>query len=415
MNLTITPRRDRMATSRPTAIAAALCALLSAAHAQSPPRLVALTRITPRVVSQHTISCAQAQCIPAGLTPPPASSIYVGGAAYDSNARAVWVSNGLTIAKVDPRAACNPECPVLPMPNTTPNNPVTGLAYYEPANTLYVTDQSGTIRWYTVGGGCQLSLAGRCIAPIPPGDILTGCATDDQTGQIFYSAITPGNPGGRIYVAQIGSPCTPFCNFLITTCGTNTMGPLLGLAWDDCADVLWITDGRFTTGRRINPITCTLLSEIQCCTNTGEPYIGLDVLTNNEGTTGSNCTAGSCPACPTLQHVLSSDPYFGNPAFSLDLINAPGGSTAVALFGAGPCGPPFFSPPLCASLYVASFSFAMAAGGTPGLCNGSAALTFAIPPNPALCGATFCSQYLGVCLPISFYVSNALQWTIGGS
>jgi hypothetical protein len=384
--------------------------------------LVGLSRVSPLVVSQNTTSCALAQCTPAGVPPPPASTPFVGGTAYDSGSRGLWVSNGLVIAKVDPRNACAPQCPVLPMPNTTPNNPVTGLAYYEPANTVYVTDQSGIIRWYTVGGGCQLSLAGRCIAPIPAGDVLTGCATDDQTGQIFYSAVTPGSPGGRVYVAQIGSPCTPFCSFTVTMCGTNTMGPIVGLAYDACPDVLWVTDGRFTVGLSVNPITCTVTGSIQCCVNTLEPYIGLDVLSNTETSSGSNCTAGTCPTCPTMEHVLPSEPYLGNAAFSLDLIDAPGGATVFALVNAGPCTPGLTLPPFCAPFFVSLASpivFGTVTGGTPGMCNGAASVPLPIPNLPWFCGVPLCSQYIGFCPGSGFFannlVSNALGWTIVGS
>jgi len=395
---------------------AALLALLApAAAAQA--RLVGVTRVTPLVLSQDTGTCALSQCTPAGLTPPPAAMPWVGGTAYDSNTRAVWVTNGLMIAKVDTRNACAPQCPVLPVPNTTPNNPVTGLAYYEPANTLYITDQSNVIRWYTVGGGCQLSLVARCIAPIPAGDILTGCATDDLTGQIFYCAVTPGNPGGRVYVAQIGSPCTPFCTFPVTMCGTNTMGPLLGLGYDACGQRLWVTDGRFTVGLSFNPITCTVLGSVQCCVNTLEPYIGLDVLVGSETSVGPNCTAGTCPTCPVMQHVLGSEPYVGNAAFSLDLNDAPGGSIAILFFNIGTTGPPVFSPPLCAGIRVPlPYSIGpFPTGGTPGMCNGSVSVNFPLPASSVFCGVPLCSQYLGVCTLGSYFVSNALDWVIVGS
>jgi hypothetical protein len=393
--------------------------LAGPAAAQAPPRLVGLTRLSPLVLAQDTVTCASTTCTPAGLPAPAAGFPWVGGTAYDSNQRSVWVSNGLQIAKVDARNACAPDCPVLPMPETSPNNPVTGLAYYEPANTVYVTDQANAIRWYTVGGGCQLSPVSRCAAPIPAGDVLTGCATDDLTGQIFYSAVTPGNPGGRVYVAQIGSPCLPFCSFAVTTCGTSTMGPLMGLAYDACAEVLWVTDGRFTKGISFDPISCAVLGETQCCTNTGEPYVGLDVLANNETTSGVSCTAPSCPACPTMAHVLPNDPYVGCATFSLDLINAPGASTAILFLNIGACGPPVLAPPFCAGLRVPlvppPFTGFPLTGGTPGLCNGMASFNISIPLDPTLCGTQLCSQYLGICLPTGLYASNALGWTIGAS
>lgn len=378
-------------------------------------RLVGMTRITPLVLTQDTTTCAPLPCTPSGISAPPAGFAWVGGTAYDSNTRGVWISNGLLIAKVDARNGCTPQCPVLPAPNTTPNNPVTGLAYHEPTNHVYITDQSGVIRWYSVGGGCQLSLVARCLAPIAAGDVLTGCATDDKAGRIFYCSITPGTPGGRVFVAPIGTPCAPICSFPVTTCGSSTMGQLQGLAYDACADVLWVTDGRFTTGLSIPSPSCTPVP-VQCCINTGEPYIGLDVLANNEVAVGPNCTAGSCPSCATMVHSLGSDPYFGNAAFSLDLDNAPGATPAWLLFNVGASTPPVFSPPLCAGIRVLGFSFGVVTSGAPGVCNGAVTLNFPLPLNPSLCGVTCSSQYLGLCGGLTdSYVSNALDWTIGGS
>ena len=40
-----------------------------------------------------------------------------------------------------------------------------GMAYNETTNTLFITDASNIIRWYSVAGGCQLTLINRCIAP----------------------------------------------------------------------------------------------------------------------------------------------------------------------------------------------------------------------------------------------------------
>ncbi|MBK8980093.1 MAG: hypothetical protein IPM29_29690 [Planctomycetes bacterium] len=386
--------------------------------AQSGPRLVALTDLSPLVVRQDAASCAQSPCSPAGMPPAPAISPWIGGTAYDANSRGVWISNGLMIARVDARNACTVQCPAVPMPNTSPNNPVTGLAYYEPTDTLWVTDQSNVIRWYTVSG-CTLTLAGRCLPPIPAGDVLTGCAFDDQTGAIFYCAVTPGSPGGRVYVAQIGAPCLPYCQFDVLTCGSSPMSPLTGLAYDGCAQVLWVTDGRFTTGRSYDPIACVLLGEVQCCLNTVERYIGLGVMPSTETSVGANCTAGTCPTCPTMEHVLGSEPYVGNTAFTLDLVNAPGGSVGYVFFNFGPCGAPILAPPFCAGIRVPvvppPFSGSGPTGGTPGLCNGAASVSVPIPSVPALCGVPMCSQFVGVCPGSGLFSSNALDWMIVNS
>ncbi len=401
------------------ALAAALLAGSATAQGGT---LVGLTRFNPFVVSQNTGTCAQAQCVPAGLPPPAAGFPFVGGTAYDSKTRGVWVSNGLQIAKVDPRNACQPQCPVLPMPNTSPNNPVTGLAYHEPSNTVYVTDQSNVIRWYTVGGGCQLSLVSRCIPPIGAGEILTGCATDDFNGRIFYCTASSTAGGGRVYVAPVTAPCAVVCSFPVTMCGTALMGPLQGLAFDACAGVLWVTDGRYTTGLTLSASGCVVTGSIQCCINGIEPYVGLDILPRDEVSAGPNCTAGACPICPTMVHTLGGEPYVGSTTFSLDLQNAPGGTTATLFLNFGPCGAPVFSPPLCAGIRVPftppPFTSSGPTGGTPGLCNGSRSVVIPIPPNPSLCSLQLCSQFIGFCPPLSFansYASNSLSWAIVGS
>ncbi len=409
---------NRLAAATSSIALAACAALATPAFAQGP-RIVGITATTPLVVSQDIGTCALAQCTPAGMPPPTPGLGFLGGTAYDNRTRGVWLSDGLLIGKFDVRNACAVQCPVVPMPNTSPNNPVTGLAYYAPTSTLYVSDRSNVIRWYSVTGGCTLTLVSRCILPIPAGDVVTGCATDDWTGQIFYTVVTPGSPGGRVVVAQIGAPCLPFCQFPVTTCGGNPMSPLVGIGYDSCAQVLWITDGRRTKGLRFDPINCIPLVEVQCCLNTVDPYIGLDVMPSTEISSGPNCTTPTCPVCLSMQHKLGSDPFVGNAAFTLDLVAAPGGSTAILVLNVGPCGPPVFAPPFCAGIRVPfsppPLTVTVGTGGTIGLCNGMAAIGLPIPANQALCGLPLCSQFVGVCSGGGLFASNALQWAIVGA
>lgn len=403
----------------PAAAVLAAAALTLPLAGQSGPSVVGFTSNTPLVITHDTGTCTETPCTPAGIAAPPAAMPWIGGTAYDATSRGVWVSNGMDIGKYDSRNACAVECAVMPMPNTSPNNPVTGLAYYDPAQELYVTDRGNVIRWYTVSGGCTLTLASRCLPPIPSGEILTGCATDDHTGAIFYTAVDPSGNGGTVYVAQIGAPCLPFCQFSVTTCGGNLMGPLTGIGYDDCAEEIWVTDGRYVKGISYDPINCVVLGESGCCVNTIERYIGITVLTSNEQSIGTSCTAGGCPTCPTMEHVLGSDPYPGNAGFTLDLVDAPGGSNAFVVFNIGTAGPPVLSPPFCTGLVVPlfppPFSGTVPVGGTAGLCNGSGAFSLPIPTFPALCGTTFTSQFLGTCPSGSLFASNAVQWMIGGS
>ncbi len=396
--------------------------LSTVASAQSTPRVIGLTRNTPLVLSQDVATCNPTTC-PVALPAPSTIAGFVGGTCVDPRDRGVFVSNGLQMAKIDPRStACVPLCPVLPVPNTTPNNPVTGLAYNESTNILYITDGSNVIRWYSVGGGCQLSLIFRCLPPIGAGEVLTGCATDDLNGLIFYSTALPGTPGGRVYVAPQTNPCAVLCVHFIANCGTLNMGPLVGLAFDSCARVLYATDGRVVVGHQFNSITCALGPQVQCCINTvGDPYVGLCLLPSTETSNGPSCTSLPCPSCPSMTHDLTGDPTIGNPSFSLDLSNAPGGSAAWLVLNVGPCaGPGVLSPPLCAPLLV---PFAppwltlgpIGTGGAVGTCTGNVNLNLAIPLSPLFCGLTLSTQYLGFCGGGGFFVSNCLSWTIGAS
>ncbi len=403
----------------PLILLAATLALATTVAAQANPRIVGLTRTTPLVVHQDTVTCNSAQCSPGGF--PPTTAAFAGGTAYDGRTRGVWISQGSRIAKVDTRNQCIYQCPPMPMPNTS-SNLVTGLAYNELTNTLFATDLSGVIRWYSVGGGCQLSLVSRCIAPIGSAEVITGVATDDYAGLIFWCTVVPGTAGGRVYVAQQGAPCNFFCQFPVRQCGTSLLGPLSGLGYDSCRKVLWVTDGRRTVGGAWDAASCSFVP-VSCCVNgAGEPYVGLCVMPGSERSSGFSCTASTCPSCPTLRHLLGSEPTVGNPAFSLDLTNAPANTNAYLILNLGACtAPGLFSPPFCAPILV---PFApppliggpMATGGGAG-CTGSASQGLPVPNNPALCGVMFSSQFVGVCFNtagVGTYVSNCLTWTVSG-
>jgi hypothetical protein len=402
-----------------TLAALAGAALASLGAAQSPSRIIGLTRNAPFLVSQDVTTCNVGIC-PVPLAPSSTIAGFVGGTAHDPRDRGTFVSNGLQYTKIDARStACAPLCPVLPVPNTTPNNPVTGMAYNEVTNTLFITDASNIIRWYSVGGGCQLTLINRCIAPVSAVEILTGCATDDLNGLIFYSAVVPGVMGGRVYVAPQTNPCAVICAHPILQCGANPMTPLTGLAFDTCSRTLWATDGRMSVAHNFDSTTCTLFPQYQCCINTsGDPYVGLCILPSTEAAAGPSCQSAPCPTCPTMRHELGADPTIGNPAFSLDLVNPPGATAAWLVLNVGPCaGPGVLSPPLCAPILVPFAPPWLTAGpfgtgGAAGTCTGNVVLPFPIPNSPMFCGLTLSSQFIGLCGGPGTFVSNCLSWTI---
>ncbi|MEM7199435.1 MAG: hypothetical protein AAF628_04165 [Planctomycetota bacterium] len=393
-------------------------ALAAAPVAQSAPKIIGATGVTPTVLSQDVGTCAPMTCTPGGIGP--AFNPFTGATAYDpTRGRGLWITDGLMLAKVDPRNSCAPLCPPIPFPNTTPNNPVTGMAYNEITNTLFVTDLSNVIRWYNVSGSCSLTIVGRCIATVPPGLRLTSCATDDLNGLIYYTATDPTMSGGIVFCAPQTAPCSIICSFVVNSCGGNPMGPLVGAAWDACQGGLWLTDGRQTTLRQLGA-GCALGPELQCCINpTFEPYTGIDLLPSTEDPAGPNCTSGTCNICPTMAHTLVGDPTLGNPSFGLLLDDAPSGSSAFVFLNIGACASPgVFAPPLCAPLLVPVVPPPGSAGPffVPGAGCGDVFLPLGpLPGAPSLCGLTLSTQWVGFCPGGGTFSSNCLSWTITSS
>jgi hypothetical protein len=412
-----------MRTKQLVATLAALGCVSAPTISQSPQRLIGLTSATPLVITQDMGNCAVAQCPPFGF--PPVAVPFAGGTAHDGITRGTWISDGFLIAKVDARNQCTFQCPPMPMPNTAPGNEVTGLAFNEITKTLWVTDRSGIIRWYNAAG-CPLTLVSRCIPPIPAGAVLTGCATDDVGDLLFYSIVIPGTPGGIVYVARQTAPCQPFCRIPLNQCLLGPLSPLTGLAFDSCKQTLWATDGKLTVGGvyALSPTGACTFSEVQCCINTsGEPLAGLCILPSTERPLGPNCTRPPCPACPNMQHVLGGEPIVGNPAFSLDLINAPNNSNAYLVFNVGPCTAPgtpigIFCAPLLVPLVPPPLVGGPFATGAGAGCTGGVVFNLPVPANIAICGAVFSSQYIGLCpgaaLPGTF-VSNCISFMVTAS
>lgn len=385
--------------------------------AQTSQGIIGVTQTLPVVVSQDFPTCTPAQCTPLGF--PPQATPFSGGAAWDPITRGLWISDGLLIAKVDPRNGCAYQCPPMPMPNTGPGSEVTGLAFDEFTKTLWVTDAAGLIRWYAVSG-CNLTLISRCLVPFSAaGEVLTGIASDDVNALLYYCTALPGAPGGILYVAKQSAPCVPLCKLQVTRCGGNPLGPLMGAAYDACRDTPWVTDGRRSVRIAVNLAACSL-NEVQCCVNPVDAYIGLCVMPSTEANVGNPCTRPICPPCPTMRHVLNGDPVLGNPAFSWDLINAPANALTVLVLNVGACSPPGVPVPwLCGPILVPLapppfISPVIATGGIAG-CTGGASLPYAFPPNPAFCGLPVATQWIGICpgaAAFGSFVSNCISLVV---
>jgi hypothetical protein len=389
---------------------------------QSPSRLIGLTATNTLVVTQDPGTCAMAQCPPLSIAP--FLVPFVGGTAHDGRTRGTWVCQGIVIAKVDSRSQCAFQCPPVVMPNTATGNEVTGLAFDEIAGRLWVTDRSGVIRWYRVNG-CVLTLESRCSPVLPPSAVLSGCATDEGRGLLFYSVSTPGLLGGEIHVARQSAPCLPICRIPLTQCALGALFPLQGLAFDACRQVLWATDGRRTVGGTftLSPLGPCTFTEVQCCADsTGDGIIGLCILPGTEQSLGQPCTRAPCASCPNMRHVLGGEPTVGNPAFSLDLIQAPAASNAWVVLNVGPCALPgtpigAFCAPLLVPLAPPPLVGGPFATGGAG-CTGSVRFGLPVPTDVTLCGVGFSSQFLGLCSGApqpGTLVSNCVSFAVSPS
>ncbi len=379
------------------------------------------------VYMQDPTTCLIRRCRPPiGLAPVP----WAGGTAHDPRDRFTWITDGVQIAKVDPRNLCNVACPPASIPGIGPNDYVTGLAFDSITGTLYATVSDNTIREFSVTG-CQLQPTAQCSVTLPLNFVLSGCATDDESGSIWYSAAvwvgpTPTPPAAIVYKAPLSAPCRASCRFTVPDCAGNLITRITGLGYDPCRDVLWVTDGTQVIGVREMPTPTTpcQIQQVQCCPNLGlsASFIGLGVLPATERSDGRPCGTGACPVCTSMVHRLRGDPVIGSAVFALELRQYPGQSFAFLLFNAGQCMPPGF-PFLCAPVLVPLAPPPIVVGpyaptGTLGMCDAGVAQPLPIPLDPSICGQDFATQWIGICSDatgLGNFVSNCLSWTVTGT
>jgi hypothetical protein len=395
--------------------------LATTTFAQTPQGLIGLTRTTPRLARADMSTCASQSC--AGSLGP-ALLPYAGGTAHDGMTGLTWVSNGTSMAGFGP-STCNLACTpfAAPVPAGTV---LTGLAAYEPTRTLFIADSGNGILRLTLGSCTPALQFARCVVTgLQPNHVIGGLAVSDTQDLLFLAGSTwTGAPNSRVYVATRTNPCTVSCSLPVPNCGTLTLGPITGLAFDDCRSVLWLTDGRQVLGLLWNRVTCTATQVVQCCAPAalGEPFVGLCVEPSHATSLGTSCTSATCAACPQLQQTTRGDPIVNNNFFALRLDGAPAQQRGWLTINTGACVPGVSLPPFCGPLRVPLGGFFLALGpivlgGTTG-CTGSAIAVLSIPNNVTLCGLTMSSQFLVLCQSATGAgtgVSNCLSWTITGS
>ncbi|MBK8975797.1 MAG: hypothetical protein IPM29_07710 [Planctomycetes bacterium] len=395
--------------------------LASAGLVAQSPDVIGLTDTTPLLVRQDLSTCAIRTCNPAVGS---AVAAFAGGTAHDARDRGTWVTDGARLAKVDSRNQCRLICPTIPVPNVAAPDYATGLAFNEQTSQLFISYSNNIIHTYQVSGGCGLTLVARCIAPVPTNHIVTGLATDDVNGLLYFASqpLQPSTIAGPIvYSAPQTAPCSPICRYRIPDCGgAGFLQRITGLGFEPCRGILYVTDGPTVVGVRPDP-NC-MVQFVNCCRlPVNERYVGLCVIPADERPVGRSCTDGGCAACAlTMRHVLSGDPAIGNPAFSLDLVSAPANSSAWLLINVGSCSATGPTLGFCGPLLVPGSPVILGPLPTgPGAgCAGTATQPLPLPANPALCGLGLSSQYVGLCFSaagLGTFVSNCISFVITGS
>lgn len=372
----------------------------------------------------------QQNCQPARMCTPILAlptTPFAGGTAYDPIRQVVWDTDGLQIASVTYLSGSGGPCRVICAPQPVPGLPAgavaTGLAFEE--------DASGAGRLWCIDSAFQLQAFGwptrscpgigtRCsvanFMPTPnhrPG----GLAISEANGTIFWSTsdFTGGVANNWIFGCNIATPCQPVCRLQVGGCLGVPLGPITGLAFDDCTDTMYITDGRNVATAQYFPPSavapCRLVITSCCPSSTvAGAYYGLCVEPAHDTRVGTNCLSAPCPACPML-FSAQGDASLGNGTFGYRLSGAPPGATAFCLFNVGACTPGI--PFLCGSFYVPLSPIILGSAVTVGgACAAQAFQPLPIPMNPSLCNLPISAQDVVVCAGGGFGLTNAVCTTI---
>ena len=206
-------------------------------------------------------------------------------------------------------------------------------------------------------------------------------------------------------------------------CPGVVLGAIRGLAFDDCRNLLSVTDGRNIAHYEFSSTPCALQIRACCTLPTGLPdlLVGLCREPSHPTSHGPSCTIPNCAPCATMQHETIGDPTLGNPSFALVLTNAPSGGLAAIAINVGACTAPGVPlPGFCSNLLVPLPGITVFSGPTGGAggCTGGLILPLAIPAVSAFCGATLSSQGIVLCPTAAGTgtgVANCLSWTITSS
>jgi hypothetical protein len=355
-----------------------------------------------------------------------------GGSAVDPIRQVVWDTDGPTLVSVLSTVnggPCRVVCAPMPVPGLTVGALASGLAFEEDATgagalwSIDTTFRLQRMTWPT--RSCPGPGPSCTVGPFmpTPNHCPGGLAISEVHQTVFFSAsdFGGGAPNNRVFGAGLTPfPCTPICRMQVPGCATVPLGPITGLAFDDCTSTMFLTDGRVTLVARYVPpgggLPCQL-QPISCCVQPVGRWYGLCVEPVHARNVGQACTSAPCPNCAASMALNAvGDASLGNVAFGYRLTGAPPGVPAFCMINIGGCTPGV--PVLCGLFHVPLAPPPVNLGAVAtvgGACAGVAFHGLPIPLAPNLCGIQLSAQDVILCpagTGFGFGLSNAVCTTI---
>ena len=412
--------------------------------------IVGLTDVTPLLHRQvmDGQNCKHATC---KITNQPQVGSLAGGTAYDGRQDGVWVSNGTVLdvyaAPVSGSSLCKQICPTQKTPVPT----VPGVAWYTTGMTflqsggmtptgassvygrIYFIYNNPYILWGDTKG-CQISNQKWCyLGNILGGKRMGGLACDAANRRLFVGATD--STGITIFVLDADNPCNVICSFplpISSTICSPGLKQLVGLAYNSCSRMLYATDGVITHFGQMNyipsggSILCRWLHR-GCCKVPMETYTGLAPLPKPVTSLGKSCTKAGCNFCPNMLARTNGQAIMGNPAFQVQLVNAPKNASVTALgIGLGNCATPGVSLNFCGNILISLaptppfpiiFMFGAPSPTPTSSCGYNLAIPLSVPVSTTLCKLPLSFQFIMACkgLPLGGNaVTNCLSIQFNG-
>jgi hypothetical protein len=378
--------------------------------------------ITPPMIQRQQLCNPTERVCPSPVGSPAAD--WAGGLAYNAMRGSVWHTQGSRMAETR-IGDCALLCSVPANLTLGVGSLATGLALSEENFALYQLESlPGAAALHTFHiRSCPPQVIASCRIQLPSLLHVAGAVEiDRRNGFVFYassvfSPITPVGPQNTVLVAQLSDPCNIVCRFPVDGCGAARLGPIRGMAYDDCDGTLFLTDGKQTVTMRRSGLSPCSFQEVLCCQQ-GPPnqlWFGLDIEAIHARPIGQSCLGPGCRPCPNMELVAHGDPTVGNPQFALSIVNGEQGARAFLWFNIGQCRPQNV-PFLCGPFYPllspppAVLTLGPLSGGVAG-CDASATLPIPVPVDYSLCGGQLCFQGLVLCAPslTAIGLTNGLQ------